>query len=120
MVKQEYGNASTEILQKKAGIIKDVKAGESDTLNYKVQGWRQSNGELWKVNTKVSISDSLLEIKNTPLLISRIGYSLSSAGSTVELTCVSPQTFRLLEEKDSKVIGDTSNLSEIKINSGKI
>lgn len=120
LVKQESGNASTEILQKKAVVTRDVRQGESDILTYKVQGWRQSNGELWKVNTKVSISDSLLEIKNTPLLISRIGYSLSSAGSTVELTCVSPQTFRLLEEKDSKVIGDTSNLSEIKINSGKI
>ena len=113
-------NASTEILQKKAEIIKDMNAGESDTLTYKVQGWRQNNGELWKVNTKVSIFDSLLEIKNIPLLISKIGYSLSSAGSTVELTCISPQAFRLLEEKDSKTIGETSNLSEIKIGSGKI
>ena len=119
-VKQEPGNASTEILQKKAEIIKDMNAGESDTLTYKVQGWRQNNGELWKVNTKVSIFDSLLEIKNIPLLISKIGYSLSSAGSTVELTCISPQAFRLLEEKDSKTIGETSNLSEIKIGSGKI
>lgn len=119
LVKQESGNASAETLQKKSAIMKDVKFGESDVLSYKVQGWRQSNGELWKVNSKVNIFDSMLGVENVPMLINQISYKCSSTGTIVEICCVNPRMYRLLEQVDSKAIG-TSNLIDIKLNSGKI
>jgi len=120
LVKQESGNASTEILQKKAGIIKDVKAGESDTLNYKVQGWRQSNGELWKVNALVNVDDSRLGIrKNIYWVIKEVSYLLSSQGSVVTLTLIDKKAYKMALEPDAKKI-KIEKYDDIKKDSGRV
>lgn len=119
-VKQESGNASTEILQKKTQIIKYASIGESDTLNYKVQGWRQSNGELWKVNSFVHVEDSLAEEDGSlRKVIQSITYSLGSDGSTVALSLCDEIKFQLFAEPDAKKI-KMDNYSDIKKDSGVI
>ena len=119
MVKKESGNASAEILQKKSAVMKDVRFGESDVLTYKVQGWRQSNGELWKVNTCVKIKDSWLEGQEDLVwIVAQISYSASASGTTASLTLKVQETFDLLAEKDSKkvIIENT----DIKKDSGRV
>ena len=118
-VKQESGNASTEILQKKALVLKDVRFGESDTLNYKVQGWRQSNGELWKVNTCVRVKDFWLDVPEYLVwVVTEISYSLNTNGATLSMTLKVQETFDSVVEPDAKrtIIEDT----EIKKNSGRV
>lgn len=120
LVKQESGNASSEILQKKALVIKDVQIGESDTLTYTVQGWRQSNGELWRVNSFVHVVDSLVEEDGTlRKVIQGITYSLGSSGSTVALSLCNKLKFQLFVEPDAKKI-KLENNDDIKKNSGRI
>lgn len=119
-VKQESGNASTEILQKKAQIIKYANFGESDTLSYKIQGWRQSNGELWKVNSFVRVVDSLVEEDGyLRKVIQSITYSLGSGGSTVALSLCDELKFQLFAEPDAKKIKIENN-DDIKKDSGRI
>lgn len=118
-VKQEPGNASTEILQKKAEIIKEVNAGESDTLTYKVQGWRQSNGELWRVNSVIGFKDPMLgPFENASWITTQITYSLSSSGTTSVMTLSTKSRFNLFSEPDAKKIRIEEN-SDIKKDSGK-
>ena len=119
-VKQESGNASAEILQKKAQIIKYANFGESDTLNYKVQGWRQSNGELWRVNSLVRVVDSLVEEDGSlRKVIQRVTYSLGPGGSTVALSLCDELKYQLFAEPDAKKIKIESD-SDIKKDSGRI
>lgn len=120
LVKQESGNASAEILQKKAGILKDVKLAESDTLNYKVQGWRQSNGELWRVNSIVYVVDPFVEEDGYfRKVIQNITYSLGLGGSTVTLSLCDELKFQLFTEPDAKNIKMGEN-NDIKKDSGRI
>lgn len=112
-------NASTEILQKKAEIIKEVNAGESDTLTYKVQGWRQSNGELWRVNSVIGFKDPMLgPFENASWITTQITYSLSSSGTASVMTLSTKSRFNLFSEPDAKKIRIEEN-SDIKKDSGK-
>ena len=118
-VKQESGNASTEILQKKAIVLKDVQFGNSDTLGYKVQGWRQSNGELWKVNTCIKVIDSLTEVTpESEWVVANITYSIAGSGSLVSLELRRRKMYSVCKETDAKKI--TMEDVDIKKNSGRI
>ena len=119
LVKQESGNASTEILQKKAVVTRDVRQGESDILTYKVQGWRQSNGELWKVNTILFVKDTYLEVsQNHNWVVSEISYLLNSSGTSCNLKLQDPKSYDLVAEVDAKKV--TIREDEIKKNSGRL
>ncbi|WP_304626057.1 hypothetical protein, partial [uncultured Parasutterella sp.] len=119
-VKQESGNASTEILQKKAIVLKDVKFGDSDTLTYKVQGWRQSNGELWKVNAWANVDDKWLETdRQLKWVIASITYTLNESGSIVSLELKQQQSFMIFKEVDTKKI-TIEMYPEIKKDSGRV
>ena len=86
-------------------------------MTYKVQGWRQSNGELWKVNLLVNVDDGWLEIeKNIYWVIKEVSYSLSSQGIIVTLTLIDKKAYKMVLEPDAKkTIIDNA---EIKKNSG--
>lgn len=118
-VKQESGNASAEILQRKAQVIKFVNIGDSDTFSYKLQGWRQSNGDLWKVNSKVFVVDPLLEEDGRfGKVIQSITYSLTGAGTSVVLDLCDEAKYETVTEADSKNI-TIDNYEDIKKDSGK-
>lgn len=119
LVKQESGNASTEILQKKAVVTRDVRQGESDILTYKVQGWRQSNGELWKVNTILFVKDTYLEVsQNHNWVVSEISYLLNSSGTSCNFKLQDPKSYDLVAEVDAKKVKIRED--EIKKNSGRL
>ncbi|MDY0938210.1 phage baseplate assembly protein [Pseudomonas viridiflava] len=58
--------------------------GKTRLTTYKVQGWRQANGALWRHNTLVRVVDSILDL-DQEMLISAITYSLSDKGTTTTL-----------------------------------
>jgi len=71
------------------------RAGKSRSINYKVQGWTQSNGKVWPLNALVKVKDSFLGI-DTEYLIAAVGFSISNQSGTITtLNLVSPNTFAL-------------------------
>jgi len=71
------------------------RAGKSRNIIYEIQGWTQSNGKVWPLNTLVQVKDHYLEI-NKKLLISKTKFSIDNeAGTMTELTIVPPETFQL-------------------------
>lgn len=62
------------------------------TLNYVVQGWRQSNGALWRHNMIVRVIDPLIGL-DRDMLISEINYELGESGTVCKVTVAPPDGF---------------------------
>jgi prophage tail gpP-like protein len=76
-----------------------VRAARSIRAKYTVQGWCQSNGDIWPLNALVSIKDPTFGISGT-MLIAGVSYRLSqNQGETTELSVVRPDAFDLIEEE---------------------
>ncbi len=74
------------------------RAGQSRKFEYEVVGWLQSNGDIWKLNSLVSVADFVFNVMNT-LLISKVVYSLSlETGSTTKMTLVDKSAYSLTEQ----------------------
>ena len=83
------------------------RAGKSRVYTYTVQGWTQSNGELWDVNKKVDVYDEqfALGVKDSELertlLINSVEWSQSvSKGSITTLTLCSPKKWEAKAQLD--------------------
>jgi prophage tail gpP-like protein len=81
-----------ELAQQRADWERSTRTGKALTTTYTVQGWRQSNGDLWRHNLLVRVIDPVLGF-DQDLLISKITYSLSEQGSITTLQVAPPSTF---------------------------
>ncbi len=70
-------------------------------INCKVQGWRQSNGDLWEINTITTLKSDYTDINNQ-WLISEITFNIGAEGTTCDLTLISPLAFDILSEIPEK------------------
>lgn len=61
-------------------------------VNYVVQGWRQSNGALWRHNMIVRVIDPLIGF-DRDMLISEISYELGDSGTLARMTVAPPDGF---------------------------
>ncbi|MFL1562484.1 phage baseplate assembly protein [Pseudomonas sp. O64] len=95
---QESGDLTPELAQARANWERGNRIGKALTLNYKVQGWRQSNGALWRVNLIVRVVDRALGI-DRDMLISEVKYDLDENGTTCSLSVAPAEAF-LPEPKD--------------------
>ncbi|MFT4118684.1 phage baseplate assembly protein [Bradyrhizobium sp.] len=78
------------------------RAGKSTKITVTVQGWTQSNGELWPLNSMVRIRSPLLSI-DQELLISETKFIVSSQnGITTELQLTRPDAYLLGQAKVKK------------------
>lgn len=99
-VTEQPGNRSTAELKARADNLMLHAIGDADTLTYKVQGWRQSDGSLWLPNSLIKVKDPLLDVEMT-LVASRVSYSLSnSEGSTTSIELKAPDAFLVTELPD--------------------
>ena len=62
------------------------------TVTYVVQGWRQSNGQLWRHNMITRVIDPIIGL-DRDMLISRITYTLSEQGTITKLELGPPESF---------------------------
>ena len=75
--------------------------GKALTVNYVIQGWRQSNGALWRHNMIVRVVDRLIGL-DRHMLISEISYELSESGGTTAKISVAPPEAFLPEPNDAQ------------------
>jgi prophage tail gpP-like protein len=87
-----------------------TREAKSKKLQVQVQGWRQSNGAIWEINTLVYMRCPWVK-EDQIMLISAIEFSLDMAGGTVaNMTIYAPEAYDVLPEipKPDKHSGKTA------------
>lgn len=92
LIIHESGQMTPELAQSRANWERGTRMGKALTVTYKVQGWRQSNGALWRHNMLVRVVDPLIGF-DRDMLISEITYSLSEEGTLATLVVGPPEGF---------------------------
>ena len=78
-----------------------TKAGKSRKVGIKIQGWTQSTGQPWQLNSIVHVTDKYLGIEDS-FLITSLTFTLGKSGTEVSMSLVHPSTFK----KMAKDIGE--------------
>ena len=104
----ESGNRTQRDLNSRAQNLMFNAIGNADKLSYEVQGWRQSDGSLWRVNQLVKVDDEYFNV-HQDLLVSRVSMSIGSSGTTTELDVIAPDAFLVTDlPEEEKTKGKTS------------
>lgn len=106
LTKKVQGAADTAKCKVTAEGDRDYNRDQYFKITYKVQGWRQSTGKLWKINSLVDIKDDFLDIdtqKSQKFLITRVVFNLTeNEGMTTTLDVIPPNGWRLETENDKE------------------
>jgi prophage tail gpP-like protein len=73
----------------------NVRWGRAQSVVYEVMGHRQSNGDLWRPNMLVNVTDAYAELAEDERLITDVSYSLDDNGERVELTVMPKEAFAI-------------------------
>lgn len=93
------GDQTLEKLKESADNLRNISIAKSDKLIYKIQGWRQSSGALWRANMSVVVNDPYFFGKNEQiLLISKITYSIDSHGTVATIEAMAPEAFLVMDD----------------------
>ncbi|WP_339521842.1 phage baseplate assembly protein [Pseudomonas sp. EL_65y_Pfl2_R96] len=92
MIIQESGQMTNELAQARANWERGTRMGKALTTTYTVQGWRQSNGALWRHNALVRVIDPIIGFDRM-MLIARITYTLAENGMITKLEVGPPDGF---------------------------
>lgn len=111
------GTADLKKVQDRARWEASSRIGKSISLTLNVQGWRQGNGDLWKVNHLALVKDPLLTVDGE-FLISSITYSLNASGTITSMT-LTPKSAYELEPTQSKPTKDVGTYRQL-VESGKL
>ena len=91
---KDSGQASLKTAGDRARFEANFQAARFRAVTYTVQGWRQSDGSLWRPNTKVIVRDQTLFPGGLEMLVVQTKLQLSSAGMTAELGLMPPDGYR--------------------------
>lgn len=89
---QQSGQLTAKLARERVEWERANAVAKALAVNYVVQGWRQSNGELWRHNMLVRVVDPLIGL-DRDMLISEISYELSEQGTTAKLSVAPPEAF---------------------------
>lgn len=92
MIIKETGQLSDKLAMDRARWESVTRIGKALSTTYKVQGWRQSNGALWKHNMLVRVVDPIIGM-DRDMLISEITYSLTDSGTITTMVVGPPDSF---------------------------
>ena len=90
---KDQGQSGNKTCGERAVFEKRYNEAQYNKATYTVQGWRQSDGSLWNVNTKVFVTDTLLKVEGT-FLLSSVSFLLNSSGMITTLSVVLPDGYR--------------------------
>ncbi|MNJ29679.1 phage late control protein GPD [compost metagenome] len=88
----QNGQMTDELAQSRANWERGNRMGKALQATYTVQGWRQSNGALWRHNSLVRVIDPLIGF-DRDMLIAEVTYSLSDKGTITTLVVGPPEGF---------------------------
>jgi prophage tail gpP-like protein len=86
-----------EQARKRAAWEVGTREAKSQKVTCKVQGWRQSSGKLWTINTTVKVKARSVR-KNQDMLISKISMEIGTQGTLCTMVLYSPGAFEVLQE----------------------
>lgn len=89
---QQSGQMTTALAQARVNWERGNRIGKALAMTYRVQGWRQSNGQLWRHNQLVRVVDPIIGV-DRDMLISEVEYSLDENGTVCTLTVAPPDAF---------------------------
>ena len=92
----ESGAVDADTVTKRAQFESSYRLGKAKAATYTVQGWRQSDGSLWRKGMKVRIKDSIMNIDDE-MIIEKVTYDLTEAGSTTQLDVVPVEALQTAE-----------------------
>lgn len=90
MLIQQQGQLNAQQAQERANWERGSRMGKALTVAYKVQGWRQSNGDLWIPNQSVHVIDPIIGLEREMLII-EVEYALDNNGTIATLTVAPPE-----------------------------
>ena len=116
LAKKQTGNAIQSDLDVRATMLRDNSEANATALTFIVHGWRQSNRDLWRVNSFVDVTDSVLGVKGS-YLIKGVTYSLNAQGTTSTLELVLPSAFKYVDlSSTEEKVKKASNLKLTSVN----
>ncbi|MFH0021765.1 phage baseplate assembly protein [Pseudomonas fluorescens] len=92
MIIQESGQMTNELAMARANWERGSRMGKALTATYTVQGWRQSNGALWKHNSLARVIDPIIGFDRI-MLIARVTYTLNDSGMITTLEVGPPDAY---------------------------
>lgn len=93
--------ATTNECQTRAQFEQRTRRGRGQSVSYTLQGWRDDQGQLWKINTLVHVRDPWLGIDGERL-ISDVRYLESEGGRECELTLKPLSAFEINAEPEKE------------------
>lgn len=93
------GQANSRQCKERAQWEKQTRKGASEQVSVLVQGWKQSNGKLWAVNTIAPVDIVPFKIKKD-MLIKGVVFNLNESGTTTELSLTLPETYDRIERPE--------------------
>lgn len=110
LVIKDTGQSSNTIAMNRAKFEKEFRAESLHKSTHMVQGWRQSDSSLWKLNATVFVNDRILR-QTGYLLISDIKFSLSKKGLTTEIETIGLKAYSRKASKQNDTNKKNSNSS---------
>lgn len=92
-VVQAENEDSGRELQDRATWERNVRAGRSRRLTYKVRGWRDEDGALWAPNVLVRVDDTRLRIRDELLVVTATLAKTLGEGTTTTLELTAKEAF---------------------------
>lgn len=87
---QQQGQLTSQLARERVNWERGSRMGKALTATYKVQGWRQSNGQLWVPNLIVPVKDPVIGFERD-MLITEVTYSLDENGTIATLSVAPPE-----------------------------
>lgn len=92
LVIKDTGQSSCSIARNRAQFEQNFRKAQVFESTHTVQGWRQSNQKLWRVNTQVKITDPILNLSGI-YLIRELSFTIDSSGLKTVITTISPDAY---------------------------
>ena len=84
LVLKDTGQSSNSIASNRAEFEKNLRCAKCKISSHRVQGWRQTSGDLWMMNSEIAIEDNILAMKESQLMY-KVTYSLDGSGSFTDI-----------------------------------
>ena len=93
MISETSGKAGNELAKQGAGWEANRRRGRSVVITLTTDSWRDSAGALYRPNSIARVELPSLPMPGSDMTISEVALSMGDAGTTCEITLMSPVAF---------------------------